>query len=238
MVFTELGALKTAHTRKQVNNIVFYKTILYSCYMFVLTIDQRKSTTQGDRVPQLLELLTTHPQAPTPLRAFERTAGDEVQAVFNNPQDLLNAALMIARTQQWHIGIGSGTIKEPLPTHAREGNGEAYKNARQAVERAKKSAGNVAYQAPADDPYQLLIEATLQLVFDLEEKRSEQRQLIGNEYTQGKTQQEIATELGISQQAVSSALALGRWRETRTIMHELAQLLQQHSNPQNIEANR
>ena len=46
--------------------------------MFVLTIDQRGSRRQADRVGQLLGSVAGVPV----VRAFERTAGDEVQAVL------------------------------------------------------------------------------------------------------------------------------------------------------------
>ena len=50
----------------------------------VLTVDQRASRSGGDRVPDLLAALE-----PLPCRLpFRRTAGDEVQGLLTDPDDL------------------------------------------------------------------------------------------------------------------------------------------------------
>lgn len=188
--------------------------------MFVMTIDQRDSTSSGADLIQPLEAKLGMFGALTgALRDFQRTAGDEAQAVFEDTKSLLDVALILARQGTWHIGIGAGQVDEPLPHNAREGNGVAYRNARRAVERAKKSSGNIAYESGTD--LSDLVEAGLQLVMGLEQERSESWQMMGELYSQGLTQQEIAQQLGTYQSAVSRALKQGRWQETRKLLKGL-----------------
>lgn len=191
--------------------------------MFVMTVDQRNSSTGQDLVPQLHSDLAGNSNIASPLRPFQRTAGDEVQAVFDDPNGLLETALVLARQGTWHIGIGVGAVNEPLPANAREGNGQAYRKARTAVERAKRSAGHIAFEGTGR--FSELIEASLQLVMGLEEDRNDSWQAIGELYEQGMTQIEIATHLQTYQSAVSRALRQGRWQETRRMVQELKTLL-------------
>lgn len=190
-------------------------------YMFVMTVDQRNSRTSEDLIPQLEESTSLS----SPLRAFQRTAGDEAQAVFDSPQNLLKTAQILARQGNWHIGIGSGSINQPLPMETRAGSGQAYIKARTAVDRAKKSPGHIAFEGTS--PYAALIEASLQLIMGLEEERNPTWQAIGELYDQGLSQQAIAERLGTYQPAVSRALKQGRWQETRRILKELAHILQE-----------
>lgn len=190
--------------------------------MFVMTVDQRNSSAGEDLVPELHKGLASAGTG-KPLRVFQRTAGDEVQAVFECPQAVLATALFLARTGDWHIGIGAGSVNEPLPENAREGSGTAYKNARTAVERAKRSPGHIAYEGQGR--FSALIEATLQLVMGIEEDRNDSWQEVGELYEQGMTQTAIAEQLGTFQSAVSRSLKQGRWQETRRIIKELEHLL-------------
>ena len=69
--------------------------------MFVVTIDQRASRKHGDRVPDLLTHLaasaTPGGDAPGLVRPFERTVGDEVQAVLDDPALAVAIALDVLR---------------------------------------------------------------------------------------------------------------------------------------------
>ncbi|MBO0900364.1 hypothetical protein J1G43_10355 [Cellulomonas sp. zg-ZUI22] len=101
--------------------------------MFVLTIDQRGSRTGTDRVPELLADLADVPV----VRGFERTVGDEVQGVLDDPDVVVDTALRVLRDGGWSVGIGAGAVDEPLPASPREGAGPAFVLAREAVEAAK-----------------------------------------------------------------------------------------------------
>ena len=50
--------------------------------MFVLTVDQRRSRSREDLVQDAMDVLNNDPGRPL-LRRFERTAGDEMQAVIS-----------------------------------------------------------------------------------------------------------------------------------------------------------
>jgi hypothetical protein len=106
--------------------------------MYVLTIDQRGSSTDIDRVPELLDGLGRI----SPCR-FERTVGDEVQGVLDEPADVVEVALHALRSGLWYVGIGIGPVNEPQPVSPREGSGAAFVAARQAVERAKAAASHI-----------------------------------------------------------------------------------------------
>src|SRR5205085_314830 len=88
----------------------------------VLTVDQQDSRSRGDGVPALLSLLEDAVEArslPAPLRAFERTVGDEVQAVVDDPATTVELVGTLLRAQGWWIGLGVGEAEHPLPADTR-----------------------------------------------------------------------------------------------------------------------
>lgn len=174
--------------------------------MFVLTVDQRGSRRDIDRVGPLLEDLAHLPL----LRPFERTAGDEVQAVADDADTVVDLVLELVRREHWSIGVGVGTVERPLPTQTRAGRGPAFEAAREAVERAKKTPAGVAVegtdpQAAAD------ADAALTLLALMVSRRTPQGHAAVALARRGLTQAEAATELGISKQAVSQRLIAAGW---------------------------
>mgnify|MGYP000161819840 FL=1 len=107
--------------------------------MYVMTIDQRGSTGDVDRVPGLLEEL----DALSTSGRFERSVGDEVQGVVEHPDEVVEIALHALRSGHWYVGIGVGEVDQPLPASPREGSGPAFVAARAAVDRAKAAAAHV-----------------------------------------------------------------------------------------------
>lgn len=107
--------------------------------MYVMTIDQRGSTSDVDRVPELLAELSALSSA----GRFERSVGDEVQGVLERPEEVVEIALHALRGNRWYVGIGVGPVDLPLPASPREGSGPAFVAARLAVDRAKASAAHV-----------------------------------------------------------------------------------------------
>lgn len=192
--------------------------------MIVMTIDQRKSRTNPDKVESLLRWL--YQDYPVK-RGFERTAGDEVQGVLYDGVSAAQLALAVAATGDWSVGIGVGAVESPLPKQTRAGRGVAFENAREAVERAKKSAGALAISGPGSEAGR--IEAELQLISILNFRRSESSVEAGKLVAQGLTQHEIAAKLGITQQAVSQRLASGMWHETDRLTKYAAQALEAYS---------
>ncbi|QBJ98418.1 XRE family transcriptional regulator [Rhodococcus sp. ABRD24] len=175
--------------------------------MYVLTVDQRHSRRDVDRVGDLLSDLGDRPL----LRPFERTAGDEVQAVDRDPAMVVDLALDLVRRGHWSVGIGVGAVEEPLPEQTRAGRGPAFEAARTAVERAKKMPVAVAVEA-ADNDASLDADAALMLVAMLVSRRSAQGHAAVALMARGLTQAEAASELGISKQAVSQRLAAAGWQ--------------------------
>ena len=116
--------------------------------MFVLTIDQRHSRTETDRVPVLLDILREVCATSPPLAGFERTVGDEIQGLFGDAAGAVTAVRAVVREGGWHLGIGIGPI-EGVPATVREGRGSAFVSAREAVD-AAKSSGDVAVRAGGD----------------------------------------------------------------------------------------
>lgn len=181
--------------------------------MFVMTIDQRGSRRERDRVEDLLEAMHGVPL----LRPFDRTAGDEVQAVVENSptgaRTVVDVALRLVREQHWSIGIGVGAVELPLPTTTRAGRGHAFEAARDAVTRAKNAPGGVAVASARDDLAAAAADAetALILVALLVTDRTEQGHAAVDLMTAGHTQTSAAEILGISKQAMSQRLSVARW---------------------------
>lgn len=118
--------------------------------MYVVTIDQRDSRTSTDRVPDLLDELAAVPC----VSAFDRTAGDEVQGLLDDPAAVRQALLIALRSGRWHCGVGVGEV-DPASWESgtRAGRGPAYLAARDAVEAAKGMPGSVAIRVAAGDGY-------------------------------------------------------------------------------------
>lgn len=177
--------------------------------MFVLTVDQRRSRLDDDRVAQVLRLLNHRDRAKGRVRAFERTAGDEVQGVLDDPALVVDLTLALVRDGHWSVGVGVGTVRRPLPRSARAGAGSSYEHARRAVERAKLSQDRVAVEGTADAARDA--EALLGLLSAVVQRRSaagwQAADLVGS----GLSQTEAAAKLRITKQALSQRLHAGLW---------------------------
>ena len=215
--------------------------------MFVLTVDQQRSTTRGDGVPALVAhldpLLHQLPGVRLPL---ERTVGDEVQMVLADPRSTLQIVLELLRVGGWWIGLGIGPVDLPLPAHSREASGPAFVRARAAVERAKSKTTSVplavvgseqAGERTAD------VEALLRLLGAIVDRRTPQGWEVVDllrpadalrptdaEHPDGAptvTQREIARTLGISEQAVSQRVRTTLWAEEVAAWPLATRLLQE-----------
>jgi hypothetical protein len=187
--------------------------------MLVMTIDQQGSRRVGDRVDALLADLTTllGRQTRDVVRPFERTVGDEVQAVLDDGDLAVDLALGVLRTGGWTVGIGAGPVDEPLPASSRAGSGEAFVLARAAVERAKTRPGPVALAiAGSDDHAAADAEAVLTLVAAVAARRTAAGWEVIDALRDagvGARQEDVAERLGITQQAVSQRLRTALWAE-------------------------
>ncbi|MDO8107785.1 sigma factor-like helix-turn-helix DNA-binding protein [Isoptericola sp. b441] len=194
--------------------------------MFVLTIDQRGSRRSTDKVPSLIQALDGDPAL---VRGPERTVGDEVQAVIEDPDAVVRVVLGVLRSGQWSVGVGAGPVDEPMPAEARAGSGAAFVHARHAVERAKSRQRPAPVAVDGVRPDRAAeAEAVLTLLASVASRRT------GGGWDaidawlargDGVTQEEIAADLGVSQQAVSQRLAAALWDEERAARPVVARLL-------------
>src|SRR5690348_15958148 len=106
----------------------------------ILTVDQRGSRSGPDLVPAVLDALNSPDLGPT-ARAFERTAGDEVQGVLDSGASIVARIELLLRQETWNIGLGLGAVEEPLPASTRAGRGEAFVIARQRSEERRVGEG-------------------------------------------------------------------------------------------------
>ncbi|MFB0834294.1 hypothetical protein ACX8Z9_14340 [Arthrobacter halodurans] len=185
--------------------------------MIVITIDQRASRRRPDLVDDLVARLN---ERYAPLRRFERTAGDELQGVLDDGVAAVELALDVAGTGEWSVGIGVGSVKRPLPEQTRAGSGEAFELAREAVERAKHSPASLAVAGPGSEAKRL--EAELQLVAEVNLRRTQASEEAGRLIASGLSQREAGERLGITQQAVSGRLASGLWHQSRGLAAQAA----------------
>jgi hypothetical protein len=152
-----------------------------------------------------------------PLRPFERTAGDEVQALFDDPAAVVDAVVQLLRLGGWWVGVGVGPVARPLPRTARAGRGAAYLAAREAVESAKSTAAGLCVAGPSEPPSPTAAraEAAGWLLAALLARRTPEGWEVVDLMDRGAKQVDVATKLGVSPQAVSRRLRVAGWSEER-----------------------
>ncbi len=167
----------------------------------VLTVDQQDSRTGDDEVPALLELLG-RPPAPAVLRPFQRTVGDEVQAVLDDAEAVVEVVGRILRTGSWSIGLGVGPVEQPLPPDSRAGRGAAYLHARDAVTRAKTAPHRLCVVG-TDAAAAERLETVLWLWAGLVERRTDRGWEVYDALGEGLSHAEAGHRLGVTQSAVT-----------------------------------
>jgi hypothetical protein len=177
--------------------------------VFVLTVDQRRSRRAPDAVPDLLADLNAREHL---IRPFERTAGDEVQGLLEDPAGVTDIVLRLLRGSAWWVGVGIGSVELPLPASAREGRGDAYVAARAAVEAAKGLPSCVAVRGGSRAVY---VHGAFGLLAALVHRRTQPGWEVVDLMGGGEKQVDVARRLGITPQAVSSRLRVAAWPEER-----------------------
>ncbi|MBN0039933.1 hypothetical protein JN535_07055 [Cellulosimicrobium cellulans] len=196
--------------------------------MFVLTVDQRGSTGRPDRVPEVLArleaLLADRPGLVVP---FDRTVGDEVQGVLDDPATVVDAVLDLLRDGGWSVGVGVGAVDEPLPAVSREASGEAFVRAREAVEQAKSRAATAPVAVRGEPRGRAAeVEALLRLLAAVVDRRTAPGwEAVDTLARVGGTQKDVARALGVSEQAVSQRLRAALWPEESAVRPVVARLL-------------
>lgn len=208
--------------------------------MFVMTIDQRGSRSHGDRVPELLELLSA---VDTKL-PFQRSVGDEVQGVLSDPSVVVDTVTQVLRAKGWYIGVGVGSVDTPLPPNSREASGAAFVAAREAVESAKKTGDRVPLRIclaqPGSNEWVEAAQAVLVLLGDIVRRRSdaEWRVLDALEARPSESQKNIAALLEITPQAVSKAIFRSGRQEEQQGRKAATLLLNQAMTAANVSSRR
>ena len=164
-----------------------------------ITADQRRSRTTDDRVPAALAAL----DLPGLTLSFERTAGDEIQALTSDAATVVEAVVRLTRVGGFRIGLGLGSVDEPLPASTREARGTAYLVARDAV---ANHAAPLTLLADSSSPVVTQAEtALLALVATLQRRSSEGWEVV-DLIDSGLTGAGTAARLGITPSAVSQRL--------------------------------
>ena len=187
----------------------------------VLTVDQRASRSSGDRVPELLAALE-----PLPARLpFRRTAGDEVQGLLTDPAHLPAVVEQVLRGGGWRVGVGVGSVDEPLPGDVREARGPAFVHARTAVDAARQAPTDLrVVSGPAAERAARALESALWLWAGLLARRTERGWEVVDLVDAGATYEQAAQRLGITQSAVSQRAAAAGLAEGRRARELVAHL--------------
>ncbi|MBE6477545.1 MAG: hypothetical protein E7Z97_05710 [Propionibacteriaceae bacterium] len=181
------------------------------CWAVVIA-DQRVSRRGPDRVPEALRALV--PLAGGFRLGFERTAGDEIQALSADPDTVMKAIVTLWRLGDWHLGVGVGEVETPLPDSTRAARGPAYLAARQAIGRPGGTGPRLA-GGPGTPSLRALDEAqtVLALVAALIRRRSAAGWQVIDLVDAGLTQTQAARRLGVSPQAVGQRLRAAHHQE-------------------------
>lgn len=210
--------------------------------MYILTIDQRGSSADVDRVPELIAELAGLTSA-----AFERSVGDELQGLVADPAEVVDISLHALRSGHWYVGIGIGSVVLAPGASPREGTGTGFVAARKAVDLAKTAAGQVPLSVvsgsigrTAEVPQHARegavacanAEGVLRLIGRLVQERTaaqwrvvDRLRLLQDGGGRHGSQKQVAMELGITEQSVSRAVLRSGWQEEWAARPAAAMLL-------------
>lgn len=208
--------------------------------MLVITADQIRSRDGADLAGSTLDELNRRfgEQLVLPV---DRNAGDEIQVIAPNGSVALEIILTLARSGHWSIGLGAGTVRTPLPRATREASGAAFIAARNAITRAKKRTTRFAAEEdrhaapPPARTTAIDAEALIDLLLVLRSRRTDEGWELFDGITSGLNQSEVARQLGISAQAVSSRAKIAGIRTDLASCRALARLLDDLDRDQQTE---
>ncbi|WP_233245633.1 SatD family protein [Homoserinimonas hongtaonis] len=197
--------------------------------MFVISADQRGSRAREDLVGPAREAINDQFGDSLALPA-DRNAGDEIQLLTDSAATVLDITIMLARTGNWSIGIGVGTVRTPLPGAVGEATGDAFIAARDAVTAAKRRQTRVAVRGgdltdaawPTAEDAQSLLDPLLELL----RRRSGQGWELHDVLTSAPTQADAAHVLGITAAAVSDRAKVAALKIERDARKALVRLLE------------
>ena len=170
--------------------------------MIVITANQLQST--GADEPDLTAMrgLTGIFGVRLPL-AGHGTLGEEFQILVDTGETALAVALVLTRAGRWSVGIGVGTVLEPLEESVQSGSGNAFVAAHAAATRAGKKSTHLALIAQPRHQLARDTEALIDLLLILRARRSTQGWEIHDLLAGGLTQAGAAERMGITPQSAS-----------------------------------
>ncbi len=191
-----------------------------NAFTFAVVADQIGSRDGSDLVPTAL----THLASLDLVLPFERTAGDEIQALVSSPDALVSAISTLTRLAGWRLGVGFGSVDQPLPASTRAARGPAYLAAREAIGAARKAPTSFAlrvsptvsaarYGELSEDAQ--AAETAIWLWRGVLTRRSQEGWELMDLLDSGSTNAEAARHLGISPSAVSQRLTAAAREEGR-----------------------
>lgn len=187
----------------------------------VVTADQRGSRSTPDAVPAALARLGGIGTGVA--RAFDRTAGDEIQGVLADGPALATVLEVLVRDGRWQVGVGIDVVDTPLPASTRAGRGPAFVAARAAVARAKQLPGRVGVVG-ADHYRAEQLETVAMLLSGILARRSEAGWEVVDLLAGGLSHAEAGARLGISQPAASQRAQAAGYVESLRAARLLGQL--------------
>jgi hypothetical protein len=193
--------------------------------VFVLTADQIGSRTSPDLVGEVSGDLRERFGADLVLGP-DRTAGDEFEVVADRAAAALRITLHLLRLHTWSVGLGVGPVDAPLPTTAREGAGEAFMLAREAVDRAKRRPHRFALNGSEGGSLPgSHVEALVELLLAVRDRRSAEGWEVADLLEVEGSQVAVAARLGVTPQAVSLRARVAGLREEQDALPALTALL-------------
>ena len=192
--------------------------------VIVITADQVDSRGTPDAAAGALQLLNGT-FGDTLVLPADRTAGDEIQLLVDTGRAALDIALVLTRGGRWSVGMGVGSVREPLGRDIRESAGDAFIGARSAVERAKKKTTRFAVVCRTAPAAAADVEALADLLLILRARRSAQGWAMHDLLARGLTQADAAAELGITPQSASKRARAADLRAEDAAIPPLARLV-------------
>jgi len=170
--------------------------------MFVVTADQVNSTGRPDLVDVTMEGLN-HRYGSHLLLEFDRNSGDEIQALTDDALVALQIVLELTRSSEWSVGLGIGSVREPLPGNVRSAGGKAFVAARAAVTAAKKRPLRFRIETRGTRMDHIDPGPFVEMLLTLRARRTVEGWQLYDLVQAGLTQREAADRLGVTPQAIS-----------------------------------
>lgn len=199
----------------------------------VLTIDQRGGRRRRLTSPDLVDewnKAANEQYCDRLTLPFERTVGDETQALMNDAAVAIELVLRANRDRRWWVGMGVGEVSYPLGQSARASIGPAFYRAREAVNAAKRRRSGIAVRG-GNKRRGEHVETVLDILVALTQHRSPKAWEAVNLRRQGATIGDAAAALGVSQQAIAERLRRANAEEENRgikLVIDLLQELEQH----------